>query len=172
MLLLPVMLFLVATFTVLIPRKIGQIIDTMVQHGAHPDWSLIWRWSSQWSSDLFSARGMAFAIIRCLVSTGGAITSAPISTLERQRPRIFFSNKRTGDLMALARNDADAIELAAGEAALAGFDGFMTFVLVISMMTLGVDWRLGPLKSVTFPFMAWSFKWITPENSRRLQRLA
>ena len=31
-----VMLFLVATFTVLIPRKIGQIIDTMVQHGAHP----------------------------------------------------------------------------------------------------------------------------------------
>jgi ATP-binding cassette subfamily B protein/ATP-binding cassette subfamily C protein/ATP-binding cassette subfamily B multidrug efflux pump len=53
--------------------------------------------------------------------------------------------------MALGTNDADAIELAAGEAALAGFDGSMTFALVIGMMLLGVDWRLAVAALLPFP---------------------
>ena len=39
--------------------------------------------------------------------------------------------------MALATNDIDAIEMAAGEAMLAGFDGTLTLVLVVAMMALG-----------------------------------
>jgi ATP-binding cassette subfamily B multidrug efflux pump len=34
--------------------------------------------------------------------------------------------------MALATNDVDAVELAAGEAMLAGFDGTLTLVLVVA----------------------------------------
>jgi ATP-binding cassette subfamily B protein/ATP-binding cassette subfamily C protein/ATP-binding cassette subfamily B multidrug efflux pump len=63
--------------------------------------------------------------------------------------------------MALGTNDADAIELAAGEAALAGFDGSMTFALVIGMMLLGVDWRLAVAALLPFPLMAWAFRHIT-----------
>ena len=44
--------------------------------------------------------------------------------------------------MALATNDIDAIEQAAGEAMLAGFDGTLTLVMVLGIMFLGVDWRL------------------------------
>ena len=35
-------------------------------------------------------------------------------------------DRRTGNLMALATNDVDAVEMAAGEALLAGFDGSLT----------------------------------------------
>src|SRR5450830_1522299 len=73
----------------------------------------------------------------------------------------FFQQQRTGDLMALGTNDADAIELASGEAALAGFDGSLTFALVIGMMLLGVDWRLALVALLPFPFMGWAFKRIT-----------
>jgi ATP-binding cassette subfamily B protein/ATP-binding cassette subfamily C protein/ATP-binding cassette subfamily B multidrug efflux pump len=59
--------------------------------------------------------------------------------------------------MARATNDVDAVELAAGEAFLAGFDGTLTLVLVVAMMTLGIDWRLALVALLPFPFMAWSF---------------
>jgi ATP-binding cassette subfamily B protein/ATP-binding cassette subfamily C protein/ATP-binding cassette subfamily B multidrug efflux pump len=69
----------------------------------------------------------------------------------------FFHRQRTGDLMALATNDVDAVEMAAGEAFLAAFDGSLTLVLVVAMMTLGVDWRLSLVALLPFPFMAWAF---------------
>ena len=71
----------------------------------------------------------------------------------------FFNRQRTGDLMARATNDVDAVEMAAGEAFLAGFDGTLTLVLVVAMMTLGVDWRLGLVALLPFPLMAWAF-WV------------
>ena len=59
--------------------------------------------------------------------------------------------------MALATNDIDAVEMAAGEALLAGFDGTLTLVLVVAMMSLGVDWRLGLVALLPFPLMALRF---------------
>ncbi|WP_339937717.1 ABC transporter ATP-binding protein, partial [Undibacterium luofuense] len=73
----------------------------------------------------------------------------------------FFDQQKTGDLMAMGTNDADAIELAAGEAALAGFDGSVTFGLVIGMMLTGVDWRLALAALLPFPLMAFAFRRIT-----------
>jgi ATP-binding cassette subfamily B protein/ATP-binding cassette subfamily C protein/ATP-binding cassette subfamily B multidrug efflux pump len=59
--------------------------------------------------------------------------------------------------MALATNDVDAIEMTAGEAMLAAFDGSITLVLVLGMMLLGVDWRLAVAALVPFPLMAFAF---------------
>ena len=53
--------------------------------------------------------------------------------------------------MALATNDIDAVEMAAGEAMLAGFDGSLTLVLVVGTMSLGVDWRLAALRDPALP---------------------
>jgi ATP-binding cassette subfamily B protein/ATP-binding cassette subfamily C protein/ATP-binding cassette subfamily B multidrug efflux pump len=75
----------------------------------------------------------------------------------------FFQQQRTGDLMALGTNDADAIELAAGEAMLAGFDGTSSLVMVLAMMFLGVDWRLTLVALLPFPLMAIAFKKITQQ---------
>ena len=73
----------------------------------------------------------------------------------------FFHARRTGDLMALATNDIDAVEMAAGEAFLAGFDGTLTLVIVIAMMSLGIDWRLAAIALLPFPLMALGFWWIS-----------
>ena len=73
----------------------------------------------------------------------------------------YYQQKRTGDLMALATNDIDAVEMAAGEAMLAGFDGSLTLVLVVAMMALGVDARLAACALLPFPLMALGFWWIS-----------
>jgi ATP-binding cassette subfamily B multidrug efflux pump len=73
----------------------------------------------------------------------------------------FFQTSRTGNLMALATNDIDAVEMAAGEAMLAGFDGSLTLLLVVAMMALGVDARLTAIALLPFPLMAFSFWWIS-----------
>ncbi len=44
-----------------------------------------------------------------------------------------------------------------------GFDGTLTLVLVIGVMTLGVDWRLAAFALLPFPFMAWAF-WVISRN--------
>jgi ATP-binding cassette subfamily B protein/ATP-binding cassette subfamily C protein/ATP-binding cassette subfamily B multidrug efflux pump len=69
----------------------------------------------------------------------------------------FYQQRRTGNLMALATNDIDAVEMAAGEALLAGFDGTLTLVLVVGMMSIGVDWRLAAAAILPFPLMAIGF---------------
>ena len=56
-----------------------------------------------------------------------------------------------------ATNDVDAVEMVAGEAMLAGFDGALTLVLVVAMMLLGVDWRLALTALLPFPFMGFFF---------------
>jgi len=76
--------------------------------------------------------------------------------LSNQGPA-FYQRQRTGDLMALATNDIDAIEMAAGEAMLAGFDGTLTLVMVLGIMTLGVDPRLAGIALLPFPLMAFAF---------------
>ncbi|MFM2483995.1 ABC transporter ATP-binding protein [Celerinatantimonas yamalensis] len=69
----------------------------------------------------------------------------------------FYNEHSTGDLMARATNDIDAIETAAGEGILSGFDGFLTFTLVLVMMFIFIDWRLAALALLPFPLMGYSF---------------
>ncbi|GGX24647.1 ABC transporter ATP-binding protein [Undibacterium macrobrachii] len=157
-----VMLFLVAALTVLIPRKIGQIIDSMVAHNLAGE-ALLWELATVLLMGVaiyFLRVGWRLQLFAASYRLGAQLRLRLYQRLSMQGPA-FFQQQRTGDLMALGTNDADAIELAAGEAALAGFDGAMTFVLVIGMMTLGVDWRLALAALLPFPFMAWAFKKIT-----------
>lgn len=159
-----VMLFLVALLTVLIPRRIAHIIDAMVVHQMPPE-------ALRWELVIVALMGLAIYFLRvgwrlqlfaASYRLGAQLRLRLYQRLSLQGPA-FFQQQRTGDLMALGTNDADAIELAAGEAALAGFDGMMTFVLVIAMMALGVDWRLALAALLPFPFMALAFKRITQQ---------
>lgn len=70
----------------------------------------------------------------------------------------FFNKHRTGDLMARATNDVDSVEMAAGEAVLAAFDGLLTFTVVLIMMVAIVDWRLAALALIPFPVMTYVFR--------------
>jgi ATP-binding cassette subfamily B protein/ATP-binding cassette subfamily C protein/ATP-binding cassette subfamily B multidrug efflux pump len=153
-----VMLALVAVIGVWIPRKVGQLVDALAaQRLSH--------------TELLEGVGLLLLVgvanyglrvawrIR-LYSTayrlGVELRTRFYKRLTLQGPA-FYQKQRTGDLMALATNDIDSIEQAAGEAMLAGFDGALTLVLVIGIMTLGVDWRLALVALLPFPLMAYAF---------------
>jgi len=156
------MLFGIAVLIVWLPRQVGRMVDALVARQLHGDALLrevglllaagiaIYGLRVAWRLQLYSA---AYRM-------GVELRTRLYHRLALQGPR-FFQTRRTGDLMALATNDVDAVEMAAGEAMLAGFDGTLTLVLVVGMMTLGVDWRLGLVVLLPFPAMALSFWWIS-----------
>jgi len=153
-----VMLFGVALCTVLVPRKVGAMIDGLAAHrlGGHDLLIQI--------AQLLGL-GLAIYVLRVawrlrLYSAsyrlGVELRTKLYDRLAAQGPA-FFQRQRTGDLMALGTNDIDAIEQAAGEAMLAGFDGTLTLLMVLGIMFLGVDWRLTSIALLPFPLMALAF---------------
>ncbi|MBI3285529.1 MAG: ATP-binding cassette domain-containing protein [Burkholderiales bacterium] len=156
------MLFTVAVLTVLIPRRVGAVIDGMVAHSLDQAQLLLeLGWLILMGLTIYFLRvGWRMQLFAASYRLGVELRTRLYQRLSLQGPG-FFQQQRTGDLMALGTNDADAIELAAGEAALAGFDGSMTFVLVIGMMLLGVDSRLALAALLPFPLMGLAFKRIT-----------
>jgi len=154
------MLVGVATLTVWIPRQIGQVIDGLVAGRLDP--AAVWR-----EVLTIAAMGLGIYLLRvgwrlqlfaAAYRLGVELRTRLYRSLTLQAPA-FFGRHRTGDLMARATNDVDAVEMAAGEAFLAGFDGTLTLVLVVAMMTLGIDWRLGLVALLPFPLMAIAF-WV------------
>jgi ATP-binding cassette subfamily B protein/ATP-binding cassette subfamily C protein/ATP-binding cassette subfamily B multidrug efflux pump len=154
------MLIGVAVLTVWVPRQVGRIVDGLVartlQGGA------LWRelaWLVLMGVAIYFLRvGWRMQLFAAAYRLGVELRTRLYARLAEQGPP-FFNRQRTGDLMARATNDVDAIEMAAGEAFLAGFDGTLTLVLVVGMMTLGVDWRLAAVALLPFPLMAASF-WV------------
>ncbi|MGJ9420232.1 ABC transporter ATP-binding protein [Massilia sp. CMS3.1] len=157
-----VMLVGVAVCTVWVPRKVGAMIDGLAAHSLS-------------SHDLaigimqLLALGVAIYVLRvswrirlysAAYRLGVELRTRLYARLSAQGPA-FYQKQRTGDLMALATNDIDAIEMAAGEAMLAGFDGTLTLVMVLGVMLLGVDYRLALVALLPFPLMGLAFWYIS-----------
>jgi ATP-binding cassette subfamily B multidrug efflux pump len=152
------MLFGVAAFTAWLPRKIGAMIDALAAHRLSEH-------DLQVQLVQLLAIGLAIYVLRvgwrlrlfaAAYQLGVELRTRFYARLSAQGPA-FYQQQRTGDLMALATNDIDAIEMAAGEAMLAGFDGTLTLVMVLAIMVLGVDWRLASIALLPFPLMALAF---------------
>jgi len=157
-----VMLAGIALLTVWLPRQIGHLVDALVSHQlAGP---ALWRelgWLLAAGVAIYFLRvGWRMRLYAAAYRMGVELRAQLYGRLADQGPR-FFQTRRTGDLMALATNDVDAVEMACGEALLAGFDGTLTLVLVVGTMAVGVDWRLAAVALLPFPFMAWAFWWIS-----------
>ena len=152
------MLASVSALTVFIPRQVGHVVDGLVAGTLHPDalrgelgWLilagvLIYFLRVAWRLQLFTAS----------YRLGSQLRQRLYARLCLQGPH-FFQQKRTGDLMAMATNDIDSVEMASGEAMLAGFDGTLTLIMVVAMMSLGVDARLAGAALLPFPLMALAF---------------
>lgn len=156
------MLLAVAMLTVLIPRQVGHLVDELVA-GNLTEQRIVQQLGVlllMGISIYFLRVGWRMQLFVASYRLGVHLRTELYKRICLQGPD-FFQQQRTGDLMALGTNDADAIELAAGEAMLAGFDGSMTLVLVLAMMFLDVDWRLTLVALLPFPFMAVAFKRIT-----------
>ncbi len=148
----------IAVLIVLIPRQIGFVIDGLVAnrlHGAALLRELAWLLVAG-VIVYFLRAGWRLRLFAASFRLGVELRQRLYARLALQGPA-FFQTSRTGNLMALATNDIDAVEMAAGEAMLAGFDGSLTLVLVVAMMALGVDARLAAIALLPFPLMAFSF---------------
>ena len=157
-LLAALMLASVSALTVFIPRQVGHIVDAMAagrldnaELVRQLGWlvlagMLIYFLRVAWRLQLFTAS----------YRLGAELRTRLYARLCLQGPN-FFHQHGTGDLMALATNDIDAVEMASGEAMLAGFDGTLTLIMVVAMMTLGIDWHLALVALLPFPFMAFAF---------------
>jgi ATP-binding cassette, subfamily B, multidrug efflux pump len=157
-----VMLLGIALLIVWIPRQIGALVDGLVAHRLSGE-SLLRELALLVLAGIvvyFLRVGWRLKLYAAAYRLGVELRDRLYARLALQGPH-FYQGQRTGNLMALATNDIDAVEMAAGEAMLAGFDGTLTLVLVVAMMSLGVDWRLASLALLPFPFMALSFWWIS-----------
>ena len=154
------MLVGVAVLTVAVPRQVGRMVDGLVggtMRGANllPELAVL----AAMGVAIYMLRvGWRLQLFAAAYRLGVELRAQLYQRLSQQGPS-YFQKQRTGDLMARATNDVDAVEMAAGEAFLAGFDGTLTLVLVIGVMTLGVDWRLAAVALLPFPLMAWAF-WV------------
>jgi ATP-binding cassette subfamily B protein/ATP-binding cassette subfamily C protein/ATP-binding cassette subfamily B multidrug efflux pump len=148
----------VGALTVWIPRRIGAIIDAVAAHSlAGP--VLWWQLAALLGAGVtiyFLRVGWRLTLFAAAYQLGVSLRTRFYERLAQQGPG-FYQSRRTGDLMALATNDIDAIEMAAGEAMLAGFDGTLTLLMVLAIMLLGVDWRLACIALLPFPLMALAF---------------
>lgn len=156
------MLVGVAVLTVWIPRQVGHIIDGLIADSKQPSDMALWREVVTlllMGAAIYILRvGWRLQLFSAAYRLGVELRRRLYEKLSLQGPP-YFNRQKTGDLMARATNDVDAIEMAAGEAFLAAFDGSLTLVLVVAMMTLGIDWRLGLVALLPFPFMAAAF-WV------------
>jgi ATP-binding cassette, subfamily B, multidrug efflux pump len=152
------MLGTVSALTVFIPRQVGRIVDGMAAGQVSQPW-LLQQLGSILLAGLviyFLRAGWRLQLFGASFRLGADLRSRLYARLSLQGPP-FYQQMRTGDLMALATNDIDSVELAAGDAMLAGFDGSLTLVMVVAMMTLGVDWRLAGAALIFFPAMGLAF---------------
>lgn len=152
------MLSVVAILTVAVPRKVGHIIDGLVAHRLTSE-ALLMQLGELLAMGVaiyFLRVGWRLQLFAAAYQFGVGLRTRLYARLALQGPS-FYQQQRTGDLMALATNDVDAIEMAAGEAMLAGFDGSLTLVAVLATMLIGVDWRLTLIALVPFPLMALAF---------------
>lgn len=151
------MLLLVGVINMAIPKVIGQAIDELLANkqqsatelyllGLAVGGFLVYLLRYGWRRMLF---GTSYKL-------GNYLRQRFYSRLTKQG-QAFYNAHSTGDLMARATNDIDAVEVAAGEGILSGFDGILTFILVLIMMFVFIDWRLAALAVLPFPFMAVAF---------------
>jgi ATP-binding cassette subfamily B multidrug efflux pump len=162
----------IALLTVWIPRQIGHVVDGLIANRL-AGWSL-----AQQLAWLLAAGAVVYALrVGWRIQLFAAAFRLGVELRERLYQRLtlqgasFYQQQRTGNLMALATNDIDAVEMAAGEAMLAGFDGTLTLVLVIAAMSLGVDARLAGIALLPFPLMAFSF-WRISRHVHEASRLS
>ncbi len=152
------MLIGVATLTVWIPRKIGAMVDGLAaQRLSGPALLREIGMLLAMGLTIYLLRvGWRLRLYKAAYQLGVQLRTRLYTRLSLQGPG-FYHGQRTGHLMALATNDVDAVEMAAGEAMLAGFDGTLTLLMVIGIMVLGVDWRLACVALLPFPLMAYAF---------------
>ncbi|MCE9860648.1 ABC transporter transmembrane domain-containing protein, partial [Aeromonas caviae] len=149
------LLMLVALFTVIPPKVVGWVVDGIAKGdldsgtltgylaGLFGLGLLIYLLRYVWRVMLFGASYRLAYVLR----------NRLFSHFTRMSPD-FYQRHRTGDLMAHATNDIQAVEMTAGEGVLTLVDSFIVGILVLSIMCSQYSWQLTLLSLLPLPVMA------------------
>ena len=148
-------LIMVAIIQLLPPRVIGIVVDAI------SDKTLTKQQLLMWIGILILAALVVYSL-RYVWRThiwGGA---ARLEKRMRKRlfhqftqmDQTFYQRHRTGDLMAHATNDLNAIQNVAGGGILTFADAFITGAITVIAMIILIDWRLTLLALLPFPLLA------------------
>lgn len=152
------MLAVVAVLNLVAPWLVGTIVDDIAQNTLTRDRLLK-------TVGILTVTGISIYILRYCWRLLLYSASYQLGSILRQQlyqhwlvqPAAFFNEYGTGDLMARATNDVTAVEMSAGEAVLALFDGVLVGFMVLGVLFFAIDWRLAALALIPWPFMAYAF---------------
>lgn len=149
------LLMMVALLTVIPPKVVGWVVDGIAKGsldngtlmgylaGLFVLGLLIYLLRYVWRVMLFGASYRLAYVLR----------NRLFSHFTRMSPD-FYQRHRTGDLMAHATNDIQAVEMTAGEGVLTLVDSIIVGVLVLSIMCSQYSWQLTLLSLLPLPVMA------------------
>ncbi|WP_413165750.1 ABC transporter transmembrane domain-containing protein [Aeromonas salmonicida] len=149
------LLMMVALLTVIPPKVVGWVVDGIAKGSLDNDTLmgylaglfvlglLIYLLRYVWRVMLFGASYQLAYVLR----------NRLFSHFTRMSPD-FYQRHRTGDLMAHATNDIQAVEMTAGEGVLTLVDSIIVGVLVLSIMCSQYSWQLTLLSLLPLPVMA------------------
>ncbi|MCG8316364.1 MAG: ATP-binding cassette domain-containing protein [Pseudomonadales bacterium] len=152
------LLAVVASLNLVAPWLVGTLVDEIAGGTlTRPDLSRL--------VVLLVATGCAIYVLRYLWRLMLYAASYQLGSILRQRlydhwlrqPAAFFNAYGSGDLMARATNDVTAVEMSAGEAVLALFDGVLVGFMVLGILFIAIDWRLAAMSLIPWPVMAYGF---------------
>jgi ATP-binding cassette subfamily B protein len=137
------------------PRIVGDIVDAL--HQGRMDMTLLTRYVGLLLTIAlciaffrFGWRYFVFGTARMVERNLRNRLYAHLQSLSAR----FFGRRKVGDLMAHATNDVMAVRAVAGEGVMAGLDGPIYIVCVLSVM-LALDWRLTLAALAPLPLIAW-----------------
>ena len=148
-------LILVAIIQLIPPRIIGIVVDSITNKTLTSKKLTLWLIILVVSA--ISVYGLRYLWRKHI--WGGA---ARLEKLMRKRlfhhftkmDQVFYQKYRTGDLMAHATNDLNAIQNVAGAGILTFADAFITGLLTVFAMIIFIDWRLTLIALIPFPLLA------------------
>ncbi|MEL3922573.1 ABC transporter transmembrane domain-containing protein [Aeromonas enteropelogenes] len=149
------LLMMVAILTVIPPKVVGWVVDGIAKGDLDNDTLL------RYLAGLFGL-GLLIYLLRYVwrVMLFGAsyrlayvLRNRLFGHFTRMSPD-FYQRHRTGDLMAHATNDIQAVEMTAGEGVLTLVDSMIVGILVLSIMCSQYSWHLTLLSLLPLPVMA------------------
>ena len=158
-------LSLVSVFNLIPPRVIGQVIDRIAnKHLTSQElfFNLLLLIASA-----FIMYGLRYVWRLYILGTsnnlGRILRSRLFEHFTHMSPS-FYQKYRTGDLMAHATNDINAVVSLAGGGVMSAVDASITALVTLMTMFFVLDWRLTLIAIVPMPFLSWGTGLIGRKN--------
>ena len=158
-------LSLVSVFNLIPPRVIGVVIDRIASRNLTSN-QLVLNLSVLLASAfiMYALRYLWRLYIFGTANHLGRILRSRLFDHFTKMSPSFYQKYRTGDLMAHATNDINAVVSVAGGGVMSAVDATITALVTLLTMFFVLDWRLTLIATLPLPFLSWGTSLIGRKN--------